>query len=85
MKRLPKKKKMKVMNRVIVTLFTLIAYTSQVVGQAQDSTHVNKKRLTTFIVASGAAYSLTLVGLNSLWYGNSEREAFHFFNDNGEW
>lgn len=76
---------MKATTRIIILFFALIACRSQLVGQAQDSSRINKKRLTTFVVASSAAYSLTLVGLSELWYGDSEREAFHFFNDNGEW
>jgi hypothetical protein len=54
--------------------------------QTIDSTHtVNKKRLRTVVLASGTAYGLTLVGLNELWYKDSEKEPFHFFNDNNEW
>jgi hypothetical protein len=51
----------------------------------QDSVVVNKKRLSTFIIGSGIAYGATLVGLNELWYKDSQRQSFQFFNDNAEW
>jgi uncharacterized protein YfiM (DUF2279 family) len=50
-----------------------------------DSTHINRRRLNTFIIGGGAAYGITLAGLNELWYKGNGHEAFHFFNDNREW
>lgn len=58
---------------------------SLVFGQGNDSLQVNKKRLNTFIIGSSVAYGATLVGLNELWYKDSPKQPFHFFNDNGEW
>jgi hypothetical protein len=56
---------------------------------AQDSLvyhkSVNQKRLKTLIVAGGVGYGLTLYGLNELWYKDSERQSFQFFNDASEW
>jgi hypothetical protein len=46
---------------------------------------VNKKRLRTVVVASSTAYVASMVGLNSLWYSQTPRESFHFFNDLREW
>lgn len=46
---------------------------------------VNKKRLRTFVIASSATYVVSMVALNNLWYSNSPRESFHFFNDADEW
>lgn len=74
------------MNKTSLLLFILglsIAY--QASGQQTDSLQVNKKRLTRFTIISGAAYTTTLVGLNELWYKDSERQSFRFFNDNAEW
>jgi hypothetical protein len=51
----------------------------------QDSVVVNKKRLSTFVIGSSIAYGATLVGLNELWYKDSQRQSFQFFNDNAEW
>lgn len=46
---------------------------------------VNRKRLTILIASAGTAYGASLIGLNQLWYKDSEKQAFHFFNDNAEW
>jgi uncharacterized protein YfiM (DUF2279 family) len=46
---------------------------------------VNSKRLNTFIITASVGYGVTLVGLNQLWYKNTERQSFQFFNDNAEW
>lgn len=70
---------------LVISLITLLS-TIQVFSQSTDSAQtINKKRLRTFIGVSGAAYALTLVGLNELWYSDSQKQAFHFFNDNAEW
>ena len=55
-------------------------------GAAQsDSTGVNQKRLKTYIIGASAAYSAGLVTLNHVWYKDTERQSFRFFNDNAEW
>ena len=55
-------------------------------SQVADSLNtVNKKRLRAFTIGGTVAYSATLVGLNHLWYSDTESQAFRFFNDNGEW
>lgn len=46
---------------------------------------VNRKRLTTVIVSSAVALPATYTGLYHLWYKNSPRQPFTFFNDNAEW
>jgi len=37
------------------------------------------------VVSEGLLSSISLVGLNNLWYSNYPRSSFHFFNDNDEW
>ncbi len=37
------------------------------------------------LAGDGNRFQKTLVGLNELWYKDSEKEPFHFFNDNNEW
>jgi hypothetical protein len=71
-----------------VNKLTIILLLLPVVASAQSSDTaqlVNKKRLNTLIIASTAVYGITLAGLNELWYEDSPKESFHFFNDNGEW
>lgn len=44
-----------------------------------------KKRQNTVIVTEAALASVTLLGLNQLWYADYPRSNFHFINDNKEW
>lgn len=46
---------------------------------------LNKKRQTTVIVTEASLASVTLLGLNQLWYADYPRSNFHFINDNNEW
>ena len=46
---------------------------------------LNKKRQNTVIVTEAALASVTLLGLNQLWYADYPRSNFHFINDNDEW
>lgn len=41
--------------------------------------------MNTLLVSSGAAYSVSLIALNNLWYSDHPKEPFHFFDDSGEW
>src|SRR5688572_7564600 len=55
-------------------------------GQAQrDSTGVDRKKLNALIIAAGAGYTAGLITLNHVWYKDTERQPFRFFNDNAEW
>lgn len=76
---------MKVVNKISLTLVLFILTFTQAFSQQSDSLSVNKKRLTNFIVISSVAYSVTLVGLSELWYKDSAKQSFRFFNDNAEW
>ncbi|MBN4051411.1 DUF2279 domain-containing protein [bacterium AH-315-M05] len=49
------------------------------------SKQYNSKRFTGVVVSEGVLSSLSLVGLNKLWYSGYPRSSFHFFNDNDEW
>lgn len=46
---------------------------------------LNKKRQNTVIVTEAALASVTILGLNQLWYADYPRSNFHFINDNDEW
>jgi len=72
--------------KILVASLILLLIAPKVYSQATDTVPgINKKRLRTFTIISGTAYGLTWVGLDKLWYTNSEKQAFHFFNDNAEW
>lgn len=46
---------------------------------------VYKKRQRVVTYSSIGIYATTLVALNSVWYADYPRQAFHFFDDNAEW
>lgn len=69
--------------RVLILFFLVLHLQSW--AQSTDTTTVNKKRLTFFIVGASTAYTATLIGLNQLWYSQSEKQDFTWFNDNDEW
>lgn len=66
---------------LVVLPFTLSA---QVKDSVSDK-GVNSRRLRTVVIGGGAVYSLTLVGLSHLWYKESPRQPFSFFDDHAEW
>ena len=43
------------------------------------------KQLKTICLCSSFIASITLIGLNQLWYADYERSKFHTLNDNDEW
>jgi hypothetical protein len=73
------------LTQLLVLICLLLAIQSGYAQLNDDTTRVNRKRLNTLMIGGGAAYGITLVGLNELWYKGNGREAFHFFNDNAEW
>lgn len=53
-----------------------------------DSTNthtVNRKKLKTYIITSSIGYAGSMIGLGELWYKDSQRQSFQFFNDDAEW
>ncbi len=66
--------------------FFLAALPMFLLGQPSDTTHqVNNKRLSGLVIGSTIGYGITLVALNELWYEDSGKQSFQFFNDNDEW
>lgn len=54
-------------------------------SQVDSAQQVNKRRLRGLVIGGAAAYGVTLAGLNHLWYTDTRRQSFRFFNDNAEW
>jgi uncharacterized protein YfiM (DUF2279 family) len=72
--------------RSCVSLLTIFLILTALSAKAQaDSTIVNRRRLNSFIIVSGAGYAAGLVALNHVWYEDTGRQSFRFFNDNAEW
>lgn len=67
----------------LLVFFLFISFS--VSAQTDTLPPVNKKKLRTLVIGSSLGYSATLVGLNQLWYKDSERQSFRLFNDNAEW
>jgi hypothetical protein len=70
---------------MLITFFTVIHISAlQATACFSDST-VNRKRLSAFAVSSSVAYTGGMIGLHQVWYKNSARQSFRFFNDADEW
>ena len=50
-----------------------------------DSSAIDTRKLRTLAIASGVGYTAGLITLNHVWYKDTEKQSFHFFNDNVEW
>jgi len=51
----------------------------------EENYTLNKKKRNILLISEATAYTITLVGLNQLWYADYPKSDFHFINDNGEW
>jgi hypothetical protein len=71
------------MKAFILTLIFLIVILANV--QAQDTIAISKKRIRFLAVGSAVTYTGAMIGLNSTWYSQYDRQSFHFFNDAAEW
>lgn len=68
---------------ILVSLPLLLASSP---GYTQaDTAAVDRKKLNTLIIASAAGYTAGVATLNYVWYKDTERQSFRFFNDNREW
>ena len=81
------KKIKKLTTYIIKTLYLLLILiplsTHPSTGQQNDS--INHPRLTTVIVSAGILYTGAMIGLNSIWYSQYDKQSFRFFNDWPEW
>lgn len=68
----------------MLTMFNCLAQKSlECFLKPSDS--LNLKRKNTVLISEAVVASVTLVGLNQLWYADYPRSNFHFINDNQEW
>jgi uncharacterized protein YfiM (DUF2279 family) len=62
----------------------IILFSAQpLTGQTRDS--INHQRLNTVILTGGVLYTGAVIGLNSIWYSQYDKQSFQFFNDWPEW
>ncbi|VXD13280.1 DUF2279 domain-containing protein [Marinoscillum sp. 108] len=52
-------------------------------GLLAQEQNLNKKRFNTLLIGGGTLYTVSMIGLGSVWYQDFGR--FHFFNDNNSW
>ena len=70
---------------LLYLLIPLYSLTFLHANAQKDSSSVDRKKLKTLIISSAVGYTAGLATLNHLWYKNTERQSFRFFNDNAEW
>lgn len=68
----------------ILVLYGTLAQ-AQPIAPKKDSNQVNRGRLRTLVIGSSVLYGASLVGLNEVWYKNSPRQSFRWFDDSREW
>lgn len=68
------------MNNCRILLFLLLCKT--VCGQDSASVNRSPRKL---IIATGVTYTASILALSEMWYSQSPRQSFTFFNDWHEW
>lgn len=67
-------------------LFTMLPL--MLSAQQNDSTvhrTIDRNKLRTVLIAGSVGYAVGVVALSELWYKDTPRQPFSFFNDNAEW
>lgn len=77
---------MKSISRIII-LFTTILVSFNISAQSffEKSDTLNPLRRNIVVGSTVGIGTLTIVGLNELWYKDYPRSGFHFINDNSNW
>jgi hypothetical protein len=69
----------------ILLLYGTLAQAQPIAHSTKDTNQINHSRLRTLVIGSSALYGAGLIGLNELWYKNSPRQRFSWFDDSQEW
>lgn len=80
-----KRRKAPFLRPLVFLLLPLFSLNFLAADAQVDSTSVDRKRLKTLIISSAVGYTAGLATLNHLWYKDTRRQSFRFFNDNAEW
>jgi uncharacterized protein YfiM (DUF2279 family) len=72
-----------IIKTLILFSIIMLVSTRPVAGQTKDS--INHQRLNTVIISSAIVYTGAMIGLNSIWYSQYDKQSFQFFNDWPEW
>ena len=80
---------MKILKAKYLLLFVLISVSafsqSKLNAFLTPSDTLNKPRRNLVVISEASLSSITLLGLNQLWYSDFDRSKFHTVNDNNEW
>ncbi len=71
---------------ILLVLLPILTYSQSKLDHfLTPSDTLNKPRRNAVVVSEATIGTITLVGLNQLWYSDFERSKFHTINDNNEW
>ena len=70
---------------LVLSFFAFISLSAFHVRAQSDSSTIDRKKLRTLAVVSAAGYTAGILTLNHVWYKDTGRQPFAFFNDNAEW
>lgn len=70
---------------LLIFLFSVILLQSTKAEDSLSSTKKPNKRLIVLGTSVNVAYIGSMVALSEIWYKDSPKSNFHFFNDNHEW
>jgi len=77
---------MQIKHTIIACLITLASFSQSGLNNfLEPSDTLNISRRNAVVISEVSIASLTLVGLNQLWYANYPKSKFHTFDDNNEW
>jgi len=68
---------------ILFLIYLLFFISSQNIAHSQNI--INKKKLRLNLISQVSVYSVSVVGMNYLWYKDYPRTKFHFFDDSHEW
>ncbi|WP_298238875.1 DUF2279 domain-containing protein [uncultured Algibacter sp.] len=72
--------------KYLFLLISIISFSqSKIDAFLTPSDSLNKGRRNAVIISETSLASISLIGLNQLWYADFERSKFHTVNDNNEW
>lgn len=72
-------------NVLVILVLMVFSTTAQAQFKLYDTIPYNPRKLTRMALLSTGIYTVGLIGLNEVWYKDTPRESFHFFNDNHQW
>ncbi|GAA4269591.1 DUF2279 domain-containing protein [Hyunsoonleella aestuarii] len=72
--------------KYIFLLLSLLTFSqSKLDAFLKPSDTLNISRRNTVVISEASLATISLIGLNQLWYADFERSKFHTVNDNSEW